>query len=474
MAYVKVILCLVKTQKCVEHKIKIILRRLVMIEKLFKLKENNTTVNTEVTAGITTFMTMAYILIVNPQILSATGMDAGAVFTATAIAAFIGTMAMALLANYPIVLASGMGINAYFAFTVAMEYGWELALLAVFVEGIIFLLLTASNVREAIFNCIPMNIKHAITVGIGLFIAFVGFQSVGIIVVNDATIVGLGDLTSIPVILSLIGVIITSVLLAKNVKGAMLVGIVSTYLIGVALELVGIYVVDPSIGMYSLIPSGIIQAPPSMAPASLFTAYKNIDFSAIKIINFITIVIAFLVVDLFDTVGTLIGIATKAEYLDENGKMPRLKQALFADAIGTTAGALCGTSTVTSYVESTAGVAAGGRTGLTGVVAACLFLVSLLFFPIISVIPAFATAPALIIVGVFMLDAVKKINFDDYTESIPAFLVIILMPLTYSISNGLMFGIISYVCIKVLSGKKEDLNIPLICVAIFFIIALFS
>ncbi len=442
------------------------------MEKFFKLKEHNTTVSTEVTAGITTFMTMAYILIVNPDLLSAAGMDRGAVFTATALAACLGTILMGLFANYPFALASGMGLNAYFAFAVAPRFGWQVALLAVFIEGIIFLLLSLINVREALFDAVPTSLKHAVTVGIGLFIAFVGLQSAGVITQDPVVGVALGDITDIRVILAMVGIVLTMILVAKKVKGALFFGIIGTYAIGLVCQMVGIYVPNPEIGIYSLYPSGFIMMPPSIAEINLFSAFKTGVFTDIKFLDLAVVVFAFLFVDLFDTIGTLIGVSMKAGFVDKNGKLPKLKQALLADAVGTAVGAMLGTSTVTTYVESASGVTEGGRTGLTAMVTAGLFFLALFFSPIFSVIPAFATAPALVMVGVFMAESVGKIEFGDFTEAIPAFLAFTMMPLTYSISNGLIFGVISYVIIKLLTGRSKDVNIVMILMAILFFFAL--
>ncbi|MCI1958505.1 MAG: NCS2 family permease [Clostridia bacterium] len=439
------------------------------IENLFKLKENNTTVRTEVYAGFTTFMTMAYILIVNPNILSATGMDTGALLTATAIASAIGTFAMAAFANYPFALAPGMGLNAYFTYTVVLKYGysWQTALSAVFIEGIIFILLSAVNVREAIFNCIPKNLKTATSVGIGLFIAFIGMQNAGIIVDDGATLVGLGSVRSIPVALALIGTIITVSLVIRKVKGALLWGILITYGLGIICQLTGIYVVNADAGMYSLIPSGIVSAPPSLAPV-----FFKIDLHNIFSFEFATVIFSFLFVDVFDTIGTLIGVSEKAGYIDKNGKLPKIKGALMADAVATTAGAVLGTSTVTTFVESASGVSDGGRTGLTSVVVGILFLLALFFSPIITTIPSFATTPALITVGLFMMESVVKIDFKDYTEGFPAFITIIMMVVAYSISDGLVFGTLSYVLLKVISGRSKELNPVIIIVAILFFLKL--
>ncbi len=423
------------------------------MEKLFQLKAHNTTVKTEVVAGLTTFLTMAYILIVNPQILSNTGMDIGGVFTATALSAAIATLVMAFAANLPFALAPGMGLNAFFAFTVVltMGYSWQFALTAVFLEGIIFIILTLLNVREAIINCIPVNVKRAISVGIGLFIAFIGLQNSGLIVNSDATLVVLGDVTSKVPLLALIGLVITGVLLAFRIKGALLIGIVATTIIG--------------------FPMGITSAPSGdWAPPSIASIFFKFDFSQVFTLDMLVVLFTFLFVDMFDTVGTLIGVSTKAGIIDEKGNIPKVKQALFADAVGTTVGAMLGTSTVTTYVESASGVAEGGRTGLTAFTTAILFLLALFVSPLFLMIPGAATAPALVLVGLFMMSPIKNIDFDDYTEAIPAFLTIIMMPLAYSIADGIMFGLLGYVILKLFSGKSKDVSMITLVVAIVFLI----
>ena len=439
------------------------------IEKCFKLKENKTTFKTELMAGLTTFMTMAYILVVNPSILSTTGMDAGALLTATCIASALGTFFMAFFANYPFVLAPGMGLNAYFAFTICAQkgYSWHVALAAVFVEGIIFIILSAVNVREAIFNAIPANMKKAVSVGIGMFIAFIGLQNAGVVVNNASTCVSLGDVKTVPVALALIGTIITLVLVIRKVKGALLVGILITWILGIICQLAGVYVVDVEAGVYSLIPTGLISAPPSIAPIA-----GKLSFSGISIFDFIVVVFAFLFVDLFDTLGTLIGVSTKAGFLDKEGKLPRIKGALFADALATTVGAVLGTSTVTTFVESASGVSDGGRSGLTALTAGVLFLVALLFSPILTTIPSFATTPALVVVGLMMVENVRDIDFSDYTEGFPAFMTILMMVVCYSISEGLVFGVISYVLLKLFGGKKNELNPVIVIIAILFFLKL--
>ena len=451
------------------------------LDKIFHLKENHTDVKTEVMAGITTFMTMAYILAVNPNILSASGMDRGSVFTATALSAFIATCLMALLSNYPFVLAPGMGLNAYFTYTVVlgMGYTWQQALAAVFAEGIIFILLSLTNVREAIFNSIPMNLKHAVSVGIGLFIAFIGLQNAKIVVGNDSTLVSIFSFKSsvaegtfssqgITVLLALIGILVTAVLLAKDVKGSILWGILITWVLGIICQLTHLYVPNADIGYYSLLPdfsNGI--SVPSMAPT-----FMKMDFSIVFSLDFVVIMVAFLFVDMFDTLGTLIGVASKADMLDKDGKLPKIKGALLSDAVGTTVGTVCGTSTVTTFVESASGVAEGGRTGLTSIVAGILFALSLLLSPIFLAIPSFATAPALIVVGYLMLTSVTKIDFSDMTEAIPCFIAIIAMPFMYSISEGISMGVISYVVINLITGKAKEKKISVLMyvLAILFVL----
>lgn len=439
------------------------------IEKCFKLKENKTTFKTELMAGLTTFMTMAYILVVNPSILSTTGMDAGALLTATCIASALGTFFMAFFANYPFVLAPGMGLNAYFAFTICAQkgYSWHVALAAVFIEGIIFIILSAINVRESIFNAIPANMKKAVSVGIGMYIAFIGLQNAGVVINNASTCVSLGDVKTVPVALALIGTIITLVLVIRKVKGALLVGILITWILGIICQLAGVYVVDVEAGVYSLIPTGLISAPPSIAPIA-----GKLSFSGISIFDFIVVIFAFLFVDLFDTLGTLIGVSTKAGFLDKEGKLPRIKGALFADALATTVGAVLGTSTVTTFVESASGVSDGGRSGLTALTAGVLFLVALLFSPILTTIPSFATTPALVVVGLMMVENVRDIDFSDYTEGFPAFMTILMMVVCYSISEGLVFGVISYVLLKLFGGKKNELNPVIVIIAILFFLKL--
>ena len=451
------------------------------LDKLFHLKEHNTDVKTEVIAGITTFMTMAYILAVNPNILEASGMDRGAVFTATAVASFIATCLMALLSNYPFVLAPGMGLNAYFAYTVVlgMGYSWQQALAAVFVEGLIFIVLSLTNVREEIFNAIPMNLKHAVSAGIGLFIAFIGLQNAKIVVNDDATLVSMfsfknsaaqGTFTSegITVLLALLGVIITAVFMVKNIKGGILWGILITWILGIICQFAGLYVPNAETGFYSLLP----EFSNGLSIPSMSSTFMQVDFSGVFSMDFLMIMFAFLFVDMFDTLGTLIGVASKANMLDENGKLPKIRGALMADAVGTSVGALCGTSTVTTFVESASGVAEGGRTGLTGIVASILFGLSLFLSPIFLAIPSFATAPALIVVGFLMITSVTKINLEDYSEAIPSFIAIIAMPFMYSISEGIAMGIISYVLINLVTGKAKEKKISALMyvLAVLFIL----
>ena len=450
-----------------------------MLERLFKLKQNHTTVKTEVLAGITTFMTMAYILAVNPSILSASGMDPNAVLMATALASFIGTMCMAFMANYPFALAPGMGLNAYFAFTVCGMYGysWQVALAAVFIEGIIFIILSLTNVREAIFNAIPMTLKHAVSAGIGLFIAFIGLQNAKLVVANSSTLVSYQtfkeNVSSIGIgaLLALIGVLITAVLLIRKVKGGILLGILITWGLGMICQAVGLYVPNAELGMYSLYPNfagGLALG----SIGQTFGQFAKADFTGVSIANFVVIVFSFLFVDIFDTLGTLIGVASKTEMLDKDGKLPRIKGALMADAVATCAGAVLGTSTTTTYVESASGVSEGGRTGLTAATTGILFLVAIVAAPIFTAIPSFATAPALIIVGFLMISSILKIDFADMTEAIPAFLCILCMPLMYSISEGITVGFISYTIINLIAGraKEKRLSILMYVLAVLFIL----
>lgn len=449
-----------------------------MLEKFFKLKENNTNVKTEVMAGITTFMTMAYILAVNPNILSATGMDRQAILLATALASFLGTVLMALLANYPFALAPGMGLNAYFAYTVVIGYGysWQIALLAVFIEGLIFIVLSVTNVREAIFNAIPMTLKSAVSAGIGLFIAFIGLQNAKIVVNNDSTLVTYQNFkenfssVGMGALLALIGVLITAFLLIKKVKGGILFGILITWVLGIICELTHLYVPNADLGMYSVIPSAFVSFDFSPLGNTFGQVFKA-DFSTVKILDMVVIVFAFLFVDIFDTLGTLIGVSSKANMLDKDGKLPRIKGALLADAIATSAGAVLGTSTTTTYVESASGVTEGGRTGLTAVVTGLFFLLAIVFSPLFLTIPSFATAPALIIVGFYMIGSVARISWDNMLEAIPAFLCIISMPLMYSISEGIAIGVISWTILHLCTGKtKGKVSILMYILTVLFIL----
>lgn len=449
-----------------------------MLEKIFKLKENNTNAKTEITAGITTFMTMAYILAVNPTILSDAGMDANAVLIATCIASFIGTACMALMANMPFALSAGMGLNAYMAYTVVQgqQVSWQLALFAVFVEGIIFIIMSLTNVREAIFNAIPLTLKQGVSVGIGLFIAFIGLQNAGLSV-DSSTLVTITSFTEnfnthgICALLAVIGLLVTAILHIRKVKGAILYGIIITWGLGMVCELLGIYVPDPEMQAYSLFPSGIISTD-FTALGKTFGQCFNIEFDTVGIFNFIVIVFSFLFVDLFDTLGTLIGVSTKAGMLDENGRLPRIKPALLSDAIATSAGAVLGTSTTTTFVESSAGVAVGGRTGLTALTTGVLFLLATFFSPLFTSIPSFATAPALIFVGFLMFEAVVELKFteDNLTEAIPAYLCIIAMPLFYSISEGICIGVISYVILQAATGKAKKVTPLMYILAVLFVL----
>ncbi len=448
-----------------------------MFEKLFKLKANKTNVRTELAAGLTTFMTMAYILAVNPSILSSTGMDSTAVLLATCLASFLGTVCMALMANLPFALSAGMGLNAYMAYTVcgSMGFSWQVALFAVFIEGIIFIILSLTNVREAIFNAIPLQLKRAVSVGIGLFIAFIGLQNAGL-AVDAATLVTITDFTQnfhttgICALLALFGLLLTSILYIKKVKGSILIGILGTWLMGMLCQLTGIYVPNPEAGAYSLFPA-LAMTDFSKLGETFGQCFK-VDFGNVGILNFVVVTFSFLFVDLFDTLGTLIGVSTKANMLDKDGKLPAIKPALLADAVATSAGAVLGTSTTTTYVESSAGVAAGGKTGLTALTTGVLFLVSMLFAPIFTAIPSFATAPALILVGFLMFSTVTEIKLteDNYASAIPAYLCVIAMPLFYSISEGISIGVISYVIINLICGKRKEINPIMYVLAVLFVL----
>jgi len=448
------------------------------MENFFSLKERGTDVKTEIMAGITTFMTMAYILAVNPIILGASGMDTGAIFTATALASAFATYCMALLANMPFVLSAGMGLNAYFAYTVVigMGYTWQQALAAIFVEGVIFIFLSLVNIREAIFNAIPPSLKIAVSVGIGLFISFIGLQNAHIVVAGPTLVTlysfkgavegGMFASEGITVLLALLGLLITAFLLIKNVKGSVLFGIIITWGLGMICQAIGLYVPNPEKGFFSLFPSGIISMPASLEPTLM-----QVDFSSIWSFEFFTVLMAFLFVDLFDTIGTVIGCASKANLLDINGRLPKVKQVLLTDAIGTTAGSLMGTSTITTFVESSAGIAEGGKTGLTAITAATLFLAALFFSPIFLAIPAFATAPALIIVGFLMMQQVAKISWtDDVLTAVPAYITIFSMAFMYSISEGICFGVISYTLLHVFSGKGKNVTPLMYILTVLFIL----
>ncbi|MGL4328240.1 MAG: NCS2 family permease [Tannerellaceae bacterium] len=430
------------------------------LENWFQLKKNGTNVKTELIAGLTTFMTMAYILIVNPSMLSECGMDKPSVFTATVVSSIIATLLMALVARLPFALAPGMGLNAFFAYTVvlSMGYSWEMALTAVFIEGIIFMILSLFNVREAIVNAIPMNLKRAVSVGIGLFIAFIGLCNAGIVKQGTGIPVTLGDVTSGSSIVALVGILIMGVLLIKRVKGALLIGILVATIIGIPL---GVTLIPESFNLFSL--------PPSMAPTF---GKLSLNFETIFSLDMVLIVFTFMFVDLFDTVGTLVGVASKSGMMDEQGNIPRVKSALMADAVGTTVGAICGTSTVTTYVESASGVAEGGRTGLTALTVAGLFLVALFMAPLFAIIPAAATASALVMVGLFMMSSVVDVDFNDMSESIPAFFTIIMMPMAYSIAEGITFGMLSFVFIKIFTGKAKEVTITMYLIAIFLLVKL--
>ena len=448
-----------------------------MLENVFHLKENRTTVQTELLAGLTTFMTMAYILAVNPLILSAAGMDAGSVFTATALASGISCVLMASFANLPFALSSAMGLNAFFAYTVVgqMGYSWQLALTAVLIEGLIFIALSMTNVREALFNAIPLTLKSAVTVGIGFFITFIGLQNAHVVVAGPKLVAlfsfpkavaeGTFHSEGITVLLALFGILLTAVLVIKNIKGHILIGIFATWGLGIVLELLGVYIPDPARGYFSLMPSGIIAPPVSLAPTFL-----QFDFHAILSLDFIVVIFAFLFVDLFDTLGTLIGCASRADMLDEKGRLPRVKGALLADACGTALGACLGTSTISTYVESSAGIVEGGRTGLTAVTTATFFLVALFFSPLFLAVPGFATAPALVIVGFLMMQQVAKIPWSDITEAIPSFICIAVMPFAYSIAEGIAFGIISYTLLHVASGKFRNVTWLMYILTVLFIL----
>ena len=448
------------------------------MEKFFELRARGTDVKTEILAGITTFMTMAYILAVNPIILGASGMDTGAIFTATALASAFATFCMALLANMPFVLSAGMGLNAYFAYTVVigMGYTWQQALAAIFVEGVIFILLSLVNIREAIFNAIPPSLKIAVSVGIGLFISFIGLQNAHIVVAGPTLVTlysfkssvesGMFQSEGITVLLALIGLLVTAFLLIKDVKGSVLFGIIMTWGLGMICQAAGLYVPNPEKGFFSLFPDGIISMPASLAPT-----FMQVDFSSVLSSDFFAVLMAFLFVDLFDTIGTVIGCASKANLLDKDGRLPKVKQVLLTDALGTTAGSLMGTSTITTFVESSAGIAEGGKTGLTAITAGAVFLAALFLSPVFLAIPAFATAPALIIVGFLMMQQVSKIHWtDDVLTAVPAYITIFSMAFMYSISDGICFGLNSYTILHVFSGKGKDVTPLMYILTVLFIL----
>jgi len=454
-----------------------------MLEKIFKLRENNTTVRTELIAGLTTFMTMVYILALNPTILSASGMDAGSVLTATAVASAIACFCMAAFSNKPFALSAGLGLNAYFAYTICgtMGYSWQAALTAVLIEGIIFIILSLTNIREAIFNAIPGPLKVAVSVGIGMFITFIGLQNAHVIVNNDSTLVGLFSFKSaladgtfssegITILLMLIGTILIFYLLKKNVKGYMLWGILVTWLLGIICQLCGLYKPNPDAGFHSVLPTAIVSAPASMAP----TMFKfDFAFIAEHPMDFFVMMFSFLFVDVFDTLGTVIGCASKSGMLDENGKLPGIKGVLLADAVGTVVGACCGTSTITTFVESSSGIAEGGRTGLTSVTTGVLFLLALFLSPLFLTVPSFATAPALIVVGFLMMQQVSKIDWSDLVDAIPCFICITMMAFAYSISEGISFGVISWVILHLLCKKTDETSVLMYVLAVIFVIKYF-
>ena len=449
------------------------------LSKFFKLEQKGTTIRTELIAGITTFATMAYILAVNPDILSAAGLDSGAVFVATALGTVIGTVCMALLANLPFAMAPGMGLNAFFAYTVVIGMGhtWQFAMAAVFVEGIIFIALSKSGIRTMLFNAIPLTLKYAVGAGIGLFIIFIGLKNAGIVVADGATFVALGSLRSAAPAIALIGVIITIFLLLKRVKGALLIGIIITWAIGIIAQLAGWYVIDPGAGHFDLIPGSVVALPPSLAPTfgKFIEGFKDIFTGANSFFNFLSVMIAFLFVDIFDTVGTLAGVASKANMLNDKGELEKVDNALLSDSIATTVGAVLGTSTVTTYIESAAGVQEGGRTGLTSIVTAVFFLISLFLAPIFLTIPGFATATALVVVGLLMVEPIKNMKLENLEELIPLGITIAAMPLFYSISTGLAFGFISFVVVKLATGKVKDISVLMwILTAIFLLQLIFA
>lgn len=425
-----------------------------ILEKIFHLSKNKTNVKTEMLAGLTTFLTMAYILVVNPSILSQSGMDISAVFTATALASFIGTVIMALVANYPFGMAPGMGLNAFFTFTICltMKFSWQTALAASLIEGLIFLALNLFKVRQIIIDSVPQTLKYAISIGIGFFIAFIGLQDAKIIVGNQATLVGLGNLKDPTVLLACLGVIIISALFYKNIKGSFIIGMFVVYILGMIFGV-------------AKAPAGVISMPPSVAPV-----FMQFDFNSAMVLGIIPAIVSMLFIDVFDSIGTLIGLASKAGYLDENGNVLNADKVLTADAIGSTIGACLGTSTPVAYIESASGIAEGGRTGLAGLTIAGLFFLSLFFSPVLTAIPGFATAPVLIVLGVVMMEPITKVDFSDFTEGMPVFLTLILTLLTYSITDGLAFGFVSFVLIKLFTGKSKDIPKPLYFIALAFVV----
>ena len=449
-----------------------------LLNRVFKLDQNNTTIKTELMAGCTIFLTMAYILAVNPSILADAGMDPTAVLLATCIASFIGTAFVAFTANLPLALSAGMGLNAYFAYTVVgnLGYSWQVALFAVFIEGVIFIILSLTKVREAIFNAIPMSLKHAVSVGVGIYIAFIGLQNAGLCQPSDRTLITIVMLrdnfttTGISALLAIIGILLTAILYIKKVKGAVLIGVLGTWVLGMICQLLKIYVPNEAAGYASLFPTFAFTDFSKLGET--FGQCFNIDFSGVGFVNFIVVIFSFLFVDMFDTIGVLIGVCTKGNMLDEQGRLPQIRPALLSDAIATTAGAILGTSTTTNFVEASTGIAEGGRTGLTALTVAVLFLLSMFFAPIFTAIPSFATAPALIIVGFLMFGNITslKLDEDSYTESLPAYLCIIGMPLFYSISEGITIGIISYVVINLICGKAKKISPVMYVLAVLFVL----
>jgi AGZA family xanthine/uracil permease-like MFS transporter len=425
-----------------------------ILEKIFHLQKNKTNVKTEILAGITTFLTMAYILVVNPSILSQSGMDINAVFTATALASFIGTVIMALVANYPFGMAPGMGLNAFFTFTICltMKFSWQTALAASLIEGLIFLALNIFKIRQVIIDSVPQTLKYAISIGIGFFISFIGLQDAKIIVANQATLVGLGNLKDPTVLLACLGILTISVLYYKNIKGSFIIGMFVVYILGMIFGV-------------SKAPAGIVSMPPSISPI-----FMQFDFKSAMVIGIIPAIVSMLFIDVFDSIGTLIGLASKAGYLDEQGNVKNADKVLTADAVGSTIGACLGTSTPVAFIESAAGIAEGGRTGLAGLTIAGLFLLSLFFSPVLTAIPMFATAPVLIVLGVVMMEPITKVDFSDFTEGMPVFLTLILTLLTYSITDGLAFGFVAYVLIKLFTGKSKDIPVPMYFIAAAFVV----